>query len=1020
MAQTARVLQVMIASPGDVNRDRKAIKDTIVAWNTKHRKPLNVILDPIMWETHSAPDLSDRPQAVINRQLLMDCDILIGLFWSRLGTPTGAALSGTVEEIEEALKLGKRVLLYFSQAPVPIDVNIDQLQKLREVQADFKRRGLVSTYKSTAHLKSDLDNHLLATVRELLQDLKKEGSQIGADIKPQSLSMGQLAPFRMPVPVLPEYFYGRDDQLATIHQLLTTRRGLKAIHLFGLGGLGKTTMAAGYANRYGSAFTHHIWVDMESDISLPTKTFLERVGLYHTGMKAEEIRYAFRTWLSENDNWLLVLNGATDETKPVDLLPENFRGTVIVTSRDRSYYTEGELFEVQEISEDASVQYLLDATGHSNREGARRLAIRLAGYPLMLEIAAAYLKEEWARESEKHDSFDHYIELLDLNPMERMESEDRFSRYPHSLSAVFSLSLSKVKEHSSRQSLERAAFLAPTGINRYWLVEQWVNNKVRGWHCISKPKDLPERERRFLSPLFQTALLRREGARSASIHPLLQEWLLARMQSEDKRTRLTQVAAILSDKAEFSDDDLSTWVPFQKMLPHAERVVSAMKYPHLAIRERCALSYVLGQYWYTMGDMHQALSCSRDARLAAERVEGSDSNAVANYIDLEAAALSGIGEHQAAIDLFLRALHIKERVLGPGHQSVAITLNNLAIAYRGLGESHTAIDLHQRALRIREMKRPQNDLDVAATLNNLAGVYSDLGDTSKAVELARRALEMYTSKFGPDHPDVAMVMCNLAARYDDLGDLRQAISLYTRALQIRESKLGLDHPDVASTLNNLAISILELGDLAKTIDLLKRACQIRETRLGQNHQDYAGTLNNLALAYADLGDLSQAFELCVRSLDILENRLPPDHSVVALTLTNFGATLAALGQESEAKTAFARAIDILRKRFGTSHLSSIECRAEYAWARWVLGERVESAEDLTREYDALRDRLGAAHPLVGKTSGRLSQIFEALGDSLSAAEMQERSVESFLSSLGPEAPKTQQALRRLEELRRLS
>jgi hypothetical protein len=174
-------------------------------------------------------------------------------------------------------------------------------------------------------------------------------------------------------------------------------------------------------------------------------------------MTVDEIRQAARSWLSRNEGWLLVLNGATKTTRPVEFLPEGYRGTVIVTSRERWLYAEGEAVQVQELDQPAGAQYLLDATGHPNREGAERLAQRLAGYPLALEMAAAYLKEEWAESEEKHGSFDRYLQLLDQSPKAALTGDERFSRYPHSLGAVFTVSLEKVQAPESRWALERAA-----------------------------------------------------------------------------------------------------------------------------------------------------------------------------------------------------------------------------------------------------------------------------------------------------------------------------------------------------------------------------------------------------------------------------------------------------------------------------------------------------------------------------------------------------------------------------------
>jgi len=42
--------------------------------------------------------MGDRPQAIINKQLVDDADILVAVFWTKLGTATGAAMSGSVAQ----------------------------------------------------------------------------------------------------------------------------------------------------------------------------------------------------------------------------------------------------------------------------------------------------------------------------------------------------------------------------------------------------------------------------------------------------------------------------------------------------------------------------------------------------------------------------------------------------------------------------------------------------------------------------------------------------------------------------------------------------------------------------------------------------------------------------------------------------------------------------------------------------------------------------------------------------------
>ncbi|MFN6190964.1 MAG: hypothetical protein ACK54F_05200 [Planctomycetia bacterium] len=159
--QQGTIYRVLVASPSDCIKERILVPDVIHAWNAAHSLPLGVILEPVLWETHARPELGDRPQAIINKQLVENCDILVGTFWTRLGTSTGKAESGTAEEIEEFRSNGKPVLLYFSSAPVvPEGLDAVQYQALTEYRKKLGDQGLHFRYDSLDQLRQLLQGHL--------------------------------------------------------------------------------------------------------------------------------------------------------------------------------------------------------------------------------------------------------------------------------------------------------------------------------------------------------------------------------------------------------------------------------------------------------------------------------------------------------------------------------------------------------------------------------------------------------------------------------------------------------------------------------------------------------------------------------------------------------------------------------------------------------------------------------------------------------------------------------------------
>lgn len=144
----ATVVQVLIASPGDTQAERTAILTDASRWNGRNAQGRGFILSPWLYELHATPIYGDRPQAIINRQGVDRSDVVVAVFGTRLGTPTGVDVSGTVEEIKRAHELGKPVHVYFSSADIPRDTDPKDLAALENFREAFE--GLYSTYSDPA------------------------------------------------------------------------------------------------------------------------------------------------------------------------------------------------------------------------------------------------------------------------------------------------------------------------------------------------------------------------------------------------------------------------------------------------------------------------------------------------------------------------------------------------------------------------------------------------------------------------------------------------------------------------------------------------------------------------------------------------------------------------------------------------------------------------------------------------------------------------------------------------------
>ena len=185
MAYQATIIPVMIASPSDVEHERQIVREVLHDWNNVHSKSRKTAFMPVAWETHAPPGLDGRPQEIINKHLLEDCDLLVGVFWTRIGTPTGAEQSGTVEEIKTHHGAGKPVMLYFSSTPVsPGKIDSEQFSKVQHFKTWSKNQGLIEEYGSVEEFREKLTRHLQLTLEQNkhLQRILGEPSPIGPDL----------------------------------------------------------------------------------------------------------------------------------------------------------------------------------------------------------------------------------------------------------------------------------------------------------------------------------------------------------------------------------------------------------------------------------------------------------------------------------------------------------------------------------------------------------------------------------------------------------------------------------------------------------------------------------------------------------------------------------------------------------------------------------------------------------------------------------------------------------------------
>jgi hypothetical protein len=120
--EPVHLLRIIVASPGDVQAERDALPAVLEELNRGIAAAHGLRLELGRWETDAYPGFHPQgPQGLIDPILrIEDCDVLLGIFWKRFGTPTKEAGSGTEHEFLRAYAAWQQhgrpqIMVYFNR-----------------------------------------------------------------------------------------------------------------------------------------------------------------------------------------------------------------------------------------------------------------------------------------------------------------------------------------------------------------------------------------------------------------------------------------------------------------------------------------------------------------------------------------------------------------------------------------------------------------------------------------------------------------------------------------------------------------------------------------------------------------------------------------------------------------------------------------------------------------------------------------------------------------------------------------
>ena len=194
---------------------------------------------------------------------------------------------------------------------------------------------------------------------------------------------------------VPEHFLGRDDALAAIDTALARYSGRVAITaLHGLRGVGKTTLAAAYAERHRGDYRATWWIRAQTPDGMRADLVALGVRLNWVAPDEKEepaLKTVMERLVHEGEGILLIYDNAVDADALKPYLPRGGAARVLVTSNAHAWRGVAAPVEIRLWPKEIGADYLIARTGRTaERAAALALSEALGGLPLAHEQAAAY------------------------------------------------------------------------------------------------------------------------------------------------------------------------------------------------------------------------------------------------------------------------------------------------------------------------------------------------------------------------------------------------------------------------------------------------------------------------------------------------------------------------------------------------------------------------------------------------------------------------------------------------------
>ena len=589
------------------------------------------------------------------------------------------------------------------------------------------------------------------------------------------LAAGTLSPvisdfvYNGEVPKACAHFCGRNQELSTLHELISEKR---IIFLQGIAGIGKSELAKAYARAYRKDYTNILYLtysgDLRQDIidldfvdDLPEDTEEDRFRKHNRFLRS-----------LKEDTLLIIDNFNTTAGKDAFFsVLLKYRCRILFTTRSR--FDNYASFNLGEISDPDA---LLSLMGYFYSDAKRKQSIlkqiiqTVHSHTLAVELSARLLEtgilepQELLARLQVEKSALGATDTIDIVK----DGQSRKATYYEHIHTLFSL----YRLSEEELDIMRGLIFVPVSGDSGRLYANWM-----------KLSDMNR-----INDLIEKGFVQTQSGRQISLHPMIQEVAI------DETRPSVNNSAVLLDSLQticlLHGHDVTWYKPLFLTIENIIREIADDNTPAYLSFPEDVFPY-MEKYHYTAG--MELIIGKLSGLLTDETVGRSTDRAV--LLDYRAACEE---KTEKAIKLEKEAIALIPEISEENAHLVSNLYSNLGGLYKKAGKRDLAQQAMEQGLRILK----QYDLlyyhDSIAQTANYAVLLTEMGQPEKGLSALKKLSRMIRDLNSDQTMDYATVQEAIGGICLATGDIRQATTHFKKALAIYEA-VHNGEPDMIET-----------------------------------------------------------------------------------------------------------------------------------------------------------------------------------------------------------------------------